>query len=71
MTDREFCFWLQGFVELNGDLPTKEQWKSIKEHLQLVFTKVTSKVETRESFIDKIKDIPQIPPYDFPRNWPM
>jgi hypothetical protein len=42
MTDKEFCYWLQGFVELGGEPPTKEQWASIKEHLALVFTKVTS-----------------------------
>lgn len=42
MTDKEFCYWLQGFVELGGEAPTKEQWDSIKEHLALVFTKVTT-----------------------------
>jgi hypothetical protein len=38
-----FAYWLQGFSELNPDLPapSPEQWKSIKEHLQLVFAKVT------------------------------
>jgi hypothetical protein len=37
----QFAYWLQGFVELNGQQPTPEQWQSIREHLQLVFKKVT------------------------------
>lgn len=42
MTEREFCYWLNGFAELSGEAPpTKAQWKSIREHLALVFTKVT------------------------------
>lgn len=44
MKPEEFCRWLQGFAELNGDPPTPEQWKSIKEHLQLIYTKVTPPV---------------------------
>ena len=36
-----FAYWLQGFVELTqGQTPNPAQWKSIKEHLDLVFTKV-------------------------------
>lgn len=41
MTPEQFCYWLQGFCELNGSLPSDEQWKSINEHLQLVFNKQT------------------------------
>lgn len=37
----DFCRWLQGFAELSAEAPTPEQWKSIKEHLALVFLKVT------------------------------
>lgn len=40
----QFAYWLQGFTELHGEPPTPEQWKSIKEHLALVFTKVTPPV---------------------------
>lgn len=38
----KFVYWLQGFVEL-ADTPTisEAQWKMIKEHLKLVFKKVT------------------------------
>lgn len=41
----QFALWLQGFAELNTEPPTKEQWQSIREHLQLVFTKVTPEVK--------------------------
>ena len=42
MTAHDFTYWLQGFAELSGDNPpTKAQWKSIREHLALVFEKKT------------------------------
>jgi hypothetical protein len=47
MTSMEFCYWLQGFFELSdGDarIPddlTGEQVTAIREHLALVFEKVT------------------------------
>jgi hypothetical protein len=45
MTERDFCYWLQGFVELTqGQTPNPAQWKSIQEHLGEVFKKVTPKV---------------------------
>jgi len=45
MDAQNFAYWLNGFAELSGDNPpTKAQWKSIKEHLALVFTKVTPPV---------------------------
>lgn len=45
MSPEHFAYWLQGFVELNkGAPPTPEQWKSITEHLGMVFTKVTPPV---------------------------
>ena len=40
----QFAYWLQGFAELHQEPPTPEQWKSIREHLQLVFKKVTPPV---------------------------
>lgn len=46
MTAEQFAYWLQGFHELNGgNPPTYEQWKSIGEHLQAVFKKVTPAVQ--------------------------
>lgn len=45
MTERDFAYWLTGFVELTqGQTPNPAQWKSICEHLDLVFKKVTPKV---------------------------
>jgi hypothetical protein len=42
MTAEQFAYWMQGFAELTGDEPpTAGQWKSMKEHLQTVFVKVT------------------------------
>lgn len=41
MTPENFCYWLQGFVELQKEQPTPEQWDAIKDHLSTVFNKVT------------------------------
>lgn len=41
MEPKDFCYWLQGFSELVGTNPTKEQWVIIQDHLNLVFNKVT------------------------------
>jgi len=39
----EFCRWFQGFCELqeNNDPPSRTQWILIKQHLQLVYDKIT------------------------------
>lgn len=45
MTPEQFAYWLHGFVELTqGQTPNPAQWKSICEHLEKVFTKVTPPV---------------------------
>lgn len=42
MDAQSFCYWLQGFVELcPNQHPTISQWNAVKDHLQLVFNKVT------------------------------
>ena len=43
MTEQQFCYWLQGFVEMHpiDNMPTPQQWSMIKEHLATVFNKVT------------------------------
>lgn len=42
MDPLQFCYWLQGFAELNsGSPPNDMQWKAIRDHLALVFNKVT------------------------------
>lgn len=45
MTPEQFAYWMQGFCELSPVPPTPEQWKSIREHLDLVFNKVTPQVD--------------------------
>ena len=42
MTERDFCYWLQGFFEVTGSNElTEKQVQIIKDHLQLVFNKQT------------------------------
>lgn len=42
MTEKDFVFWLQGFIELTEtDSISDKQWLVIKDHLKLVFDKVT------------------------------
>ena len=42
MEETSFCYWLQGFFELsNSNKLTTKQVQQIKDHLDLVFTKVT------------------------------
>lgn len=43
MTPESFTYWLQGFVELSESnaVPNEKQWLMIKDHLKLVFDKVT------------------------------
>jgi hypothetical protein len=46
MTSEQFCYWLQGYFELNvGKLPDlgRLQAATIRDHLNLVFNKVTPK----------------------------
>ena len=40
--ERDFCYWLQGFFELtNNNELSEQQIQMIKNHLALVFNKVT------------------------------
>lgn len=58
MTPEQFCYWLQGFAELNTDEPDDEQWEMIKNHLDTVFNKVTMKKTSmkRELITEELKD---------------
>lgn len=56
MTPENFCYWLQGFVEIADPKElTPDQLQEIKNHLKLVFNKVT----------------PQLNPWnpDFSKDW--
>ena len=42
MNERDFCYWLQGFIELNGiETLSETQVQIIQEHLNLVLNKTT------------------------------
>ncbi len=55
MTPEQFCFWLHGFFELTGkDELSAAQSKMVREHLDLVFHKVTPPLSD--------DDVPEITP---------
>lgn len=55
MTPDQFCYWLQGYFEISGSTKlNKEQVDVIKEHLSLVFNKVTTKKIQLNDFKDYI-----------------
>lgn len=47
MTPENFCYWLRGYIELTGGdaTMTPNQVKIVKDHLDLVMTKVTPEVK--------------------------
>lgn len=47
MTPEQFCYWLQGRCELlPKQRPSEAEWAVIREHLALVFRKVTPSTPT-------------------------
>ena len=40
MTYEQFCYWLQGRVELAKGNPTDEEWSTIRKELSLTVSKV-------------------------------
>ena len=52
MDPLQFCYWLQGFAEINGDSPNEAQWKAIRDHLNLVFVKKTPEYHTKPTYRD-------------------
>jgi hypothetical protein len=68
MSPEQFCYWLQGFAELTDDAPTSMQWSQIKDHLDLVFNKVTPKKKNviTEKMIDEVFGKPVVNPFDRP-----
>ena len=67
MTPEQFCYWMQGFVELSGGFPpTTEQWHSISEHLQTVFKKETPPVQRQQDIMDSYRQIRKEEPLTFP-----
>ena len=42
MNAQDFCYWLQGFIEMNPNaMLTHTQWEVLKDHLKLVMDKKT------------------------------
>lgn len=56
MTPENFCYWLQGFIEINGGCKeiTPEQVKTINDHLQLVFVKLTPNNVSMQDYLEKV-----------------
>lgn len=54
MTPEQFCYWLQGFIEMreSDDIISCEQVKMIREHLATVFKKVTGAAKVQSFRID-------------------
>ena len=73
MTPIEFCYWLQGALELGGNKSfSEEQVQVLNEHLKLVFTKVTSppkapKLSPGLTPMDGIRNTPWVGPYFTPQ----
>lgn len=81
MTPQDFCYWLKGYVELSETTSlTDNQVLVIKDHLDLVFKKVTpdrtekaTKVneESRDEFLKRITDLKQpVSPNIWPGQYP-
>ncbi len=72
MTPEQFCYWLQGFVELtNSDkdaILDAPEWKMIKDHLKEVFHKKTPErgQVTAPNAPYQSPQAAQMPPYQFP-----
>lgn len=51
MTPEQFCYWLQGFLEMrdSDDIIPCEQVKMVREHLRTVFGKVTPELSPSAS----------------------
>lgn len=51
MTTENFCYWLRGFQEIGGSVPNEQEWKTIRDHLDLVFKKETpNRIKIPNSF---------------------
>lgn len=56
MSPENFCFWLQGYFELGGENLSPQQVQIIKDHLALVFNKVTPNYNLGSIFPPKTQD---------------
>ncbi|SRR3990167_3048198 len=59
MNERDFLYWLQGFLEISGTKTLDEnQIQIIKDHLNVVFEKITPDYKV----LDRLPPPPQTPP---------
>lgn len=64
MDEKSFCYWLQGFFEISeADKLSEKQVLMIKEHLKLVFKKVTPE----PSQTPQTPPVLNIPVWDYPQ----
>ena len=64
MTAEQFAYWLQGYSEVCGKRPNKDEWQIIQDHLKLVFDKQTP-------LRDMEPRLPDQPSTHFPHSpWP-
>ena len=64
MTPEQFTYWLQGFSELNKQPPTDLQWRIIRDHLALVFNKVTPTYHNSNIPVTNIRPMSVQPEWD-------
>lgn len=66
MTPEQFCYWLQGRVELLPEqAPSAEEWAAIRNHLATTFKKETSPLD---QYRERFGQMPQpIPAYKEPQ----
>ena len=74
MDSVNFCYWLQGALELGkADGFDVDSVQIIQDHLDLVFNKVTPVREVKRSNIEILQDVidkhkgTTLKPFDFPR----
>jgi hypothetical protein len=70
MTSRDFCYWLQGYIEIGDVFPDQKQWLRIKNHLALVFKHEIDPSMGSAAHQQKLNEIhnkpDKIPGYDGP-----
>lgn len=65
ITPENFCYWLQGKIEIDGEIKplTKKQVEVISEHLQKVFNKVTKKTLSGEEVLRELTKPEKFPSF--------
>ena len=56
MTAEQFCYWLQGFSEIENEPPDHKKWMMIQDHLDSVFTNYVSN-ESMAKVMDDVSEM--------------